>query len=125
EFGVGLTVLDDDLGVELEGRVRAQPRGAGPDFETRIGPVERFALFAGEQLGQRLGGGFDRIGGGIEAVAALLRGLPGPFRLGPPSGGDCRIYLCRAALTGASDDLACSRIADLAPVGVLDRRQDG
>src|SRR5699024_5273904 len=70
-------------------------------------------------------GGFDGIGGGIEAVAALLRGLPGPCRLGPPGGGDCRVDLCRAALTGASDDLAGGRIADIAPVGVLDRRQDG
>src|SRR5699024_892054 len=70
------------------------------------------------------GGAFDRISGGIETVAALLRGLRGPCRLGPPGGGGCRVDVCRAALTRAVDDLTGGWVAELAPVGDSDRRAE-
>ena len=46
EFGVGLLIVDEDLWLEFEGGVGAQPGGAGTDLEAGVGSVERLALFA-------------------------------------------------------------------------------
>jgi hypothetical protein len=125
ELSVGLTVIDENFGFELEGRVRAQPGRAGTDLEAGVGPVEGFALFAREQLGQRLGGGFDRVGGLAQKLAALLGGARGPRRLSLARGGHSRIDVGRTAFPGASDDLAGGGVVDLAAGGVDDRCENG
>jgi hypothetical protein len=80
QFGVGFAVVDDDFGFEFGGGGVAEPGGAGADFEAGVGAVEGFALLAGEQLGEFLGGAFDGVGG-LEQ-----RGGPGVVAQGSPRG---------------------------------------
>ena len=63
QLGVGLAVVDDGLAGQRGGRGGAEPGRAGADLEAGVRAVERLALLPGEQLGERLGGRLDRVGG--------------------------------------------------------------
>jgi hypothetical protein len=61
QFGSCFAVVHDGFRFQGNGRGSAEPRGAGADFKTGVGPVQGFALLAGEQLGEFLGRAFNGI----------------------------------------------------------------
>ena len=117
---MGLAIVDEDFWVEFEGGVGAQPGRAGPDLEAGIGSVERLALFAGEQLGQRLGGGFDGVGGLVQQVAAFGRGPRCPVGLDLAGGSDSGVDVGGAAFTGTTDNLAGGGVEQFSAIGIID-----
>ena len=78
QFGAGFAVVHHGFRVQGGGGGDAEPGGAGADLEAGVRAVERFALLAGEQAGEFLGGAFDGVGGPEE------RGGPGVVAQGGP-----------------------------------------
>ena len=66
QLRVRLAVIDDDLRLKRSRRRRAQPSRARADLEPGVGPVERLALLAREQRGQRLGIRVHSVGGSVD-----------------------------------------------------------
>ena len=86
-----------------------------PTSKRAFGPVQRFALLAGEQVGEFLGGAFDGVGGLEERGGPGVVAQGGPRRLGGRGGGD-RPLEVSTVCTGASPTgwpVAGSRIVRL------------
>ena len=111
------SVVHEHLGLEVEGRRGAQPGGAGPDLEAGVGPVQRLALLAREQLGQRLGVGLDGVGGPVQQGAACLVAQCVPFRLRRTGGGDGGLKVRDLVFRCAAHQFAGGRVEDFAPAG--------
>jgi len=82
QFGVRFAVVHNRFRFQKGGGGGAQPGGAGAHLKPGVGAVEGFALLAGEQPGEFLGGAFDGVGrleerGGPDVVA---QGRPGRLR---------------------------------------------
>ena len=82
QLGVRFAVVHDHLGLEFGGGGGAEPGGAGADLEAGVGAVEGFALLAGEQLGEFLGGAFDGVGGLEQRGGPRVVAQGSPRRLG-------------------------------------------
>ena len=112
QFGAGLAVVHDSFRFQGERGCGAQPRSARTDFEAGVGAVEGFALLAGEQPGEFLGGAFDGVGcfeedGGPARVTECR-----PCRLGCHGGGDCLLKVFEVVNGGLAHRFACCRVED-------------
>ena len=88
QFGAGFAVVHHGFGVQRRAGGGAEPGGAGADLEAGVGAVERFALLAGEQAGEFLGGAFDGVGGLEQRGGPGVVAQRGPRRLRGRGGGD-------------------------------------
>ena len=120
QLGVAFAVVDDDLAARARGGGGAQPRGAGADLEAGVGPVQRLALLARQQLGRAPRR--SRRSRRPRAAGAHPRPRrsagPGGLRVAGP--GDRGVEVGDGADRCAADDLAGRGIEDLAAAGVGD-----
>ncbi len=125
QFGVTAVVVDEHLTGEGGNGGRPQPVGTRPDFEARVGSVERLALFTGQQFGQRFGRCVDRVGGAQQEGDPLLVRSGGPGALCVARFGDGSIEFLDGVESHPSDDLAGGGIIDLITGGVGDALEQG
>ncbi|GGR21198.1 hypothetical protein GCM10010196_13250 [Agromyces mediolanus] len=122
QLGVVLAVVDDDLDGQRRLGGGAQPRDAGADLEAGVRAVQRLALLAREQLGERLGRGLDRVGRPVQVTAPLLVGEGGPGRLRGDGGVDGALEIGDVLHGGGADELARRGVVHVA--GRPRRRRD-
>ena len=127
EFGVGFAVVDDHFGFEFGGGGVAEPGGAGADFEAGVGAVEGFALLAGEQLGEFLGGAFDGVGGLEQYGGPGVVAQCGPAGLGGDGRDDGGLEVFNGVDRRLADDAAGGGVKNGPAVspepGVMDARR--
>ena len=88
QFGAGFAVVHHGFGVQRRAGGDAEPGGAGADLEAGVRAVQRFALLAGEQAGEFLGGAFDGVGGLEQRGGPGVVAQRSPGRLRGGCGGD-------------------------------------
>jgi hypothetical protein len=123
QFRVGVAVVEHGAARELGGGGGAQPGRAGAHLEAGACAVERLALLAGQQLGQRLGRRLDRVGRAQQEVDALGVGAGGPRRLRGAGSDDGGVEVLGGPVGDPAHDLARRRVEDLPAVGVGDAGQ--
>ena len=112
QFGAGFAVVHHGFGGQFGGGGGAEPGGAGADLEAGVGAVERFALLAGEQPGEFLGGAFDGVGGLEQRGGPGVVAQGGPRRLRGRGGGDRAFQVLNGVDRGLPDRLAGGGVKD-------------
>ena len=112
QFGVRFAVVHHRFRFQRGGGGGPEPGGTGADFEAGVGAVEGFALLAGEQPGEFLGGAFDGVGCLEERGGPGVVAQGGPGRLRCSGGFDGALEVLDGVDRGFADDGAGGGVKD-------------